>query len=370
MESIFMYEEQDSTIQINIDEKQVSIPYSEISVERQKITDGVLEFIAQNIDFDFGTEFTNTVEPAEIIDLDQNSPINIVNFEKVNDARRLNKFFESVNYILPDEGKFIGCVETIEKRKEVIQKEFKKFWKVAYWSDFFIHRLLPKLPIIRNFYFNITKGKNRAISKAEVLGRLISCGFEIKDYKCVNNLLYYVAHRKENPTFDKNPTYGPIVNLKRVGYQSKLIDVYKIRTMHPYSEYLQKQLYETNGTKDGDKIRNDFRVTSWGRFLRKFWLDELPMLINLIKGDIKLVGVRPLSRHKFKTYPSDLQLKRVKTKPGLIPPYYADLPETPEEFFNAERKYIEEYNKHPIITDFKYFFKAGYNILFKKARSQ
>lgn len=68
-------------------------------------------------------------------------------------------------------------------------------------------------------------------------------------------------------------------------------------TMHPYSEYLQRYVFEKNSLQEGGKIKDDFRVTYWGRIMRKLWIDELPMFINFFKGDLKLVGVRPLSTH-------------------------------------------------------------------------
>ena len=71
------------------------------------------------------------------------------------------------------------------------------------------------------------------------------------------------------------------------------------------------------------------------------------MIYNFIKGDLKLVGVRPLSKDYFKRYPKDLQKLRVKTKPGLIPPYYVDLPVTFDEICDSERRYLDLYLKNP-----------------------
>jgi len=57
-------------------------------------------------------------------------------------------------------------------------------------------------------------------------------------------------------------------------------------------------------------------------------------------------------------------------KPGLIPPFYKDLPKTLEEIIESERNYLNLYAKNPLRTDIKYFFAAMYNILFKRARSK
>jgi lipopolysaccharide/colanic/teichoic acid biosynthesis glycosyltransferase len=139
--------------------------------------------------------------------------------------------------------------------------------------------------------------------------------------------------------------------------------------MHPYSEYLQDYVYKINDLETGGKFRNDFRVSTTGRIMRKLWIDELPMLINLLRGDLKLVGVRPLSRQYFDLYSDDLKAKRIKTRPGLVPPFYVDLPKTLEEIQDSENRYLDAFFRRPFITDWKYFWKAIYNILVKRARS-
>ena len=58
--------------------------------------------------------------------------------------------------------------------------------------------------------------------------------------------------------------------------------------MYPYAEYLQEYIYHNNDLKKGGKFNNDFRVSTQGKFMRKFWIDELPMFKNLIVGDIKM----------------------------------------------------------------------------------
>ena len=154
--------------------------------------------------------------------------------------------------------------------------------------------------------------------------------------------------------------------MKRIGYQGKFIRVYKLRTMHPYSEYLQDLIIDENKLADDGKIISDYRITSWGRIFRRFWLDELPMIINFFKREVNIVGGRPLSEGYFKKYPKDLQNLRIKTKPGLIPPYYADLPKNFDEILVSEKKYLIKKIKNPIKTDIIYFLriKTGVKNLF------
>ena len=202
-----------------------------------------------------------------------------------------------------------------------------------------------------------------------MIGRLISSGFEVFEIIEYNNLLYIISKKVKDPNFDMSVSYGLFFKMKRIGYKGKIIKVYKLRTMHPYSEYCQELIINNNKLANSGKISNDYRITYWGRIFRKYWIDELPMIINLFKGDLNLVGVRPLSENYFSKYPKDLQELRIKVKPGLIPPYYVDLPSNFKEILNSERKYLESKLINPFKTDIIYFLKAFINIVFKGARS-
>lgn len=239
-----------------------------------------------------------------------------------------------------------------------------------YSIDFIIKRVFPKFILTKKIYFFLTRGENRVISRAEVLGRLYSCGFDIVAERFIGRLYFFVVKKNKMPAYDMNPTYGPFVKLKRIGMGGKMIKVYKLRTMHPYAEYLQDYVYQNNDLEEGGKFKNDFRISSAGKILRMFWLDELPMLVNFFKGDLKLFGIRPLSKQYFDLYSEELKEKRIKFKPGLIPPFYADMPKTLEEIQESEMRYLNAYEKHPFKTDFVYFWKAFYNIIFKKVRSK
>ena len=317
------------------------------------------------------TLVVSTTTRFNLTRLHQNFYKAIINIKRVNDIQRINKFFEAVNEKLPIGGIFICMAETKDLRKQRILKKFPPILNYIYYTfDFVLKRVFPKFPVTKKIYFILTRGENRVLSTAELLGRLYSCGFEIVEEKYINKHFYVVARKIKRPAFDLEPTYGPIIKLKRIGKAGRLIKVYKMRTMHPYAEYLQAYVYEKNDLQDGGKFKDDFRISTLGRFMRKFWIDELPMFVNFFRGDLKLFGVRPLSQHYFNLYTKELQAKRVRFKPGLIPPFYVDNPRTLDEIMASEMKYLEAYEKHPWITDTKYLFKAVFNILFKKYRSR
>jgi exopolysaccharide biosynthesis polyprenyl glycosylphosphotransferase len=103
----------------------------------------------------------------------------------------------------------------------------------------------------------------------------------------------------------------------RVCRDGALFRIYKFRTMYTDAEENLTQLYELN-EHDGVlfKIRSDPRVTPLGRFLRRFSLDELPQLINVLRGEMSLVGPRPGLPEEVARYPADMR-RRLAVKPGL-----------------------------------------------------
>ncbi|HNT82038.1 MAG: sugar transferase [Bacteroidia bacterium] len=317
----------------------------------------------------FSANSSNTAD--EVLQLEDNTYTSIIHFRRINTFPYINKFFEAVNSKLPIGGIFVTKVETNDLRKIRLMEKYPPVVnKLYYTSDFFLKRVFPKLPVTQQLYYYFTKGRNRVLSKTEVLGRLYSCGFKILEERYISNRLYIVAEKFREPAFDDDPSYGIVYPMRRVGKGGKIINVYKFRTMYAYSEYLQEYIYEKNSLDTGGKFKDDFRVSRVGKLLRRYWIDELPMIVNVLKGDLKIVGVRPLSRHYLSLYTPELQNLRKKFKPGLIPPYYVDLPETMEEIMDSEMRYLKAYEKHPFLTDVKYFFLVGYTILFKKARSK
>jgi len=332
------------------------------------------KWISKHVDInDPKNLIVSTDSRFNIINLPPGFFVTVVNLHRINNLQRINKFFETVNTKLPAGGFFIGCGETYWLRKKRILARFPPVINyMVYTVDFMLHRVFPKLSLTNKLYFLITGGKNRVISRTEILGRLYSCGFEILEEKTIGNLLYWKTCKVRAPFFDTDPTYGIFIHLRRIGRQGKEFNVYKLRTMHAYAEYVQCYVYDNYQLGEGGKFRNDFRVTTMGRLLRKFWLDEIPMLLNVLKGDMKFVGVRPLSRHYFSLYSEELQQKRLKYKPGLIPPFYAQYPTpmTLEDVQKNEMEYLTAYEKHHFTTDLKYFFRAMHNILWHRARSK
>ncbi len=310
---------------------------------------------------------------ADSIKLDKIKDIhNIISLQRINDVRYINKYFEKINSKLPNGGIFVGCLETFTARRSRMAIDKVPILNSLYFSfEFLFKRIIPKLSFTKKHYFDFTKGNDRLLSKAEGLGRLVSSGFKIMDCsKSINGLLYFVVKKEAEPSFDTSPSYGPVFKMPRLGKNGKIIGVYKFRTMHPYSEYLQDYVIKSNGYANTGKPAEDFRIPTWAKLARKFWLDELPQVINILKGEMKLVGIRPVSERYFKDIPKVMQKLRLTQKPGCIPPYVAlNRESNVASVLQAEVDYLQEKIKNPYTTDIKYFFKAIFNILFKNKRS-
>jgi len=112
---------------------------------------------------------------------------------------------------------------------------------------------------------------------------------------------------------------GPVFFMQdRIGINRIPFRMFKFRTMHERAEELQAQIEEFNESGEGlFKIKRDPRVTGVGRFLRRFSLDELPQLINVLKGEMTLVGPRPLPRRDFENYYEEWHYSRHSGLPGL-----------------------------------------------------
>ena len=210
------------------------------------------------------------------------------------------------------------------------------------------------------------------VNRTEVLGRLYWAGFELVEERIHKHRAVLVARKTGEPHVNDSPTRSRLIALNRVGKDGCIIKVYKLRTMYRYAEYLQPYVYQQNSLGEGGKFANDFRITRMGRWMRKCWIDEIPMLWNIVRGELKLIGVRPLSQHYLSLYTPEMQRLHVSVKPGLLPPFYAEKvrPRTIGEVQQSERAYIEAYRQHPFMTDLRYLLRILHNIVLRGARSK
>lgn len=145
----------------------------------------------------------------------------------------------------------------------------------------------------------------------------------------------------------------PVFKDKRVGKNSKDISVYKFRSMHFDAEtnidkYLTPEQIEI--WKKERKVENDRRITSFGRFLRKTSLDELPQLFNILFGSMSIVGPRPCTRMEINRWFSDKEKEILfLARPGLTG-YWQVNGRSGVTFESGKRQELE----------IEYFYKRGF----------
>lgn len=111
---------------------------------------------------------------------------------------------------------------------------------------------------------------------------------------------------------------SPFYLHKRCGRGGKVFYLYKFRTMVPNADEMIKSFTpeQMKEWKENFKLKNDPRVTKFGRFLRVTSLDELPQMFNILKGDMSLVGPRPVIESELEWYGKDKE-KFLSVTPGL-----------------------------------------------------
>lgn len=156
---------------------------------------------------------------------------------------------------------------------------------------------------------------------------------------------------------------SPIFVQKRCGKDGRIFNLYKFRSMCMDAEKLKAKLQKYN-EMDGPafKMKDDPRITGIGKFIRATNIDELPQLVNILKGDMSIVGPRPPLPDEVAQY-SKSDRQRLMVTPGLTCYWQASRNRNDlsfEEWMELDRKYIAERSLH---TDVKIILKTAYVVL-------
>lgn len=165
----------------------------------------------------------------------------------------------------------------------------------------------------------------------------------------------------------KTTSKGPVIFMqRRVGLRGRKFYIYKFRTMIVDAELHRASLADLNES-DGPafKIANDPRITAVGRFLRKTGIDELPQLYNVLRGEMSLIGPRPMLPDEVLEQ-EEWQLKRMCVKPGItctwqIQPSRNKVPF--DEWMQLDREYIENWSA---LNDVRIFFATIRSMVFAR----
>ena len=158
---------------------------------------------------------------------------------------------------------------------------------------------------------------------------------------------------------------GPIFYMQtRVGRRDKTFKMIKFRSMVVNADKMKAELAEENGQKGRFifKMKDDPRVTKMGKFIRKFSIDELPQFINVLKGDMSLVGTRPPTVAEFKQYEGHHK-RRLSMKPGITGMWQAYGRKTVSDFEEIVKMDLNYIDNWSIMLDIKILFKTVQSVL-------
>ena len=131
---------------------------------------------------------------------------------------------------------------------------------------------------------------------------------------------------------------------------------YKIRTMVPDAEQ-DLELVVENGHDSLGKVKDDPRIMPAGKILRRYWVDELPQLINLLRGEMTLVGIRPKSERDWRYIPQEHKKEALKHKPGFMGVNYAYETVKNQDNIEIEQEYLRLKEEHPIFNRYLLCYK-------------
>jgi lipopolysaccharide/colanic/teichoic acid biosynthesis glycosyltransferase len=306
----------------------------------------------------------------------------LVGTTPLNHVRRLNLFLDYCTRRLAMGGYIVLTYTPLEDVTAALRRRFPGF---LYWPAFILHftwyRAMPKIPWLDKLYFSstlawidklllrATKRRNRVLSKAEVWGRLAFYGMEVVAEQPGNGGSHLIARRVSPPVANRKPSYYAIVALEKVSLDGEIIRLHKVRSMYPFSEFLQKAIFQSHGLSATGKFKNDFRITEYGKLFRRHWIDELPGVFDWLRGDIKLVGMRATSPHFLSLYPREFYDLYIQIKPGLIPPIFDESTGGFEKIVEVEQDYLRRYIQAPLRTDVQYLWYTFRDIFLRKVRS-
>ena len=144
---------------------------------------------------------------------------------------------------------------------------------------------------------------------------------------------------------------------KRVGRNGRIFKMYKFRSMYADAEERKKELMEQNEMNGlMFKMENDPRITKVGRFMRRTSLDEFPQFINILKGDMSLVGTRPPTLDEFELY-NPYHKKRLSFRPGLTGMWQVSGRSDITDFEEIVRHDVEYIDNWSFMLDIKILLK-------------
>ena len=173
--------------------------------------------------------------------------------------------------------------------------------------------------------------------------------------------------------------FGPVIKLTspgpvlfaqtRVGINGRRFKIYKLRTMYQDADQRKAELMDQNEMKGFMfKIKNDPRITPIGAFLRKTSIDELPQFLNVLIGDMSLVGTRPPTEDEYERY-RNYHMRRLSIRPGITGMWQVSGRNEIKNFEDVVRLDLYYIDNWSLLLDIRLIFKTIWIVIFGKGAS-
>lgn len=174
--------------------------------------------------------------------------------------------------------------------------------------------------------------------------------------------------------FDYLVDKGALYVKQSLGHRGVEIDVYKIRTMHSGSDRFWEVIGENTIVDNSGNPVEDNRIIEDRAWLRRFGVDEMPQLYNVLEGDMSWIGIRPRERYwweQLNAISPEIMERALQFKPGWVAIQYGTKERgTIDEFIERELRYLEQKEQEHIKTDIIYFLRFLYFTIVKGVRSR
>ena len=285
------------------------------------------------------------------IDVTNNTEAIIEKIDELNKSINVNLIVLNVNYLNVINQKLENYLINLNKKILIISKEEIKF------ENYFINRT----EILSDYYLTYFNNDIQYGSKY-ILKRLLDIVVSIASitifFPLYIGIIIYIYFLDGSET---------IIKQDRVGLHGEQFKMYKFRTMKKGSHEMREELQDLNkNDKAIFKIEDDPRIINGTKFLRNYSLDELPQFFNVLKGDMSIVGPRPLFNEDTKLFDENY-MRRLNVMPGITGLLQINDRNTSdfERWYKYDIEYIENWS---LFLDIKIILKTPYSLLTDKSK--
>ncbi len=312
----------------------------------------------------------------------------------------LNKFEENQGYLMR-----ISCITIIDK--DMVGRSIEGIPVVGNADNYpYTHRQNVYDEVFINIPYSYEVKLRRLVTDFEAMGVTVNLNIEfnvdvrqkrIRSFAGYQVVSFYAARLNPVALFVKRVfdiigsivgllicgisliIFGPLIKLTspgpvffaqtRVGINGRRFKIYKLRTMYADAEKRKAELIAQNEMQGFMfKIKDDPRITPLGKFLRKSSIDELPQFLNVLMGDMSMVGTRPPTEDEYERY-GIVHMRRLSIRPGITGMWQVSGRNTVSDFEDVVKLDLSYIDNWSLFLDFRIILKTVWIVIFGRGAS-